>query len=65
MRAAEAVGRTIVEVRQRVVWNERLKQNLACIDAIVLDNGICLIPTVDEWGGDYSVDMLVVRRAKK
>jgi len=61
MKTRGVVGRTIVEVRQRRLY-EPERGWYTAVDAIVLDSGAVLVPVARETEGSPVVDVLVVRK---
>lgn len=65
MRARDAVGRRIVKVNQRRFWNVHTGRWCVDVTSLDLDNGTALLPMVVEQEGQYAIEMVVWKPARK
>ena len=62
MKAAQrtrVIGRTITDVEVTVIWNDRRRRNEIVVDALVLDDGTRLIPSVEATIDNYHATIVV------
>lgn len=61
MRARDALGKRIAEVRQRRFWSDRYKGWIVELEHIRLDDGTVLYATVAEGDDEHSVELHAVK----
>ena len=64
MRARDAVGRTIVAIKQERFWNEHTQRFDVAIHHIELDNGTLLLPNAFETNDAPTCELLVWKPKK-
>jgi hypothetical protein len=61
MKTRGVVGKRIMQVTQKRVYNRHVMSMVNAVEAIILEDGTELRPVICEWEGDYSVDFVVVK----